>query len=44
MNRTLNVQHYSRRYEAFQWPFAVIAIIALFLEILLRITIFRRIP
>lgn len=40
----LNVQHYSRRYEAYQWPFAVVAILALLLEILLRITVFRRIP
>ena len=40
----LNVKQYSRRYEAYQWPFAVIAIVALFLEILLRITVFRRIP
>lgn len=39
----LNVKQYSRRYEAYQ-PFAVAAIIALLLEILFRITIFRRIP
>ena len=39
----LNVKHYSRRYEAYQ-PFALAAVIALILEILLRITVFRRIP
>jgi Ca-activated chloride channel family protein len=39
----LNVKQFSRRYEAYQ-PFALAAIIALLLEILLRITVFRRIP
>ena len=39
----LNVKQYSRRYEAFQ-TFALIAVIALLLELLMRITIFRRIP
>ena len=39
----LNVKTFSKRYEAYQ-PFAVVAILALLLEILLRITIFRRIP
>ena len=39
----LSVTQFSKRYEAFQ-PFAIVAIIALLLEILLRITIFRRIP
>ena len=39
----LNVRQYSRRYEAYQ-PFALAAVIALLLEILFRITIFRRIP
>ena len=39
----LNVKTFSKRYEAYQ-PFALVAIIALLLEILLRITIFRRIP
>lgn len=39
----LNVKQYSRRFEAYQ-PFARAAVIALLLEILLRITIFRRIP
>ena len=39
----LNVKQYSRRFEAYQ-PFAQAAVIALLLEILLRITIFRRIP
>lgn len=38
-----NVKQFSRRYEAYQ-PFAVVAIIALLLEILMRITVFRRIP
>ena len=39
----LNVKTFSKRYEAYQ-PFALVAVIALLLEILLRITIFRRIP
>ena len=39
----LNVKKFSKRYEAFQ-PFALAAAIALLLEILLRITVFRRIP
>ncbi|MBR1933556.1 MAG: VWA domain-containing protein [Prevotella sp.] len=39
----LNVTKFSRRYEAFQ-RFALVAVIALLLEILLRITVFRRIP
>ena len=39
----LNVKTFSKRYEAYQ-PFALVAILALLLEILLRITIFRRIP
>ena len=39
----LNVKQFSRRYEAYQ-PFALAAMIALLLEILLRITVFRRIP
>lgn len=39
----LNVKQFSRRYEAYQ-PFALGAVLALLLEILLRITIFRRIP
>ncbi|MBR0181354.1 MAG: VWA domain-containing protein [Prevotella sp.] len=39
----LDVKQFSKRYEAFQ-PFAIIAVLALLLEILLRITIFRRIP
>ena len=38
-----NVKKFSKHYEAFQ-PFAIAAIIALFLEILLRISVFRRIP
>ena len=39
----IDVQRYSRRYEAYQ-QFALAALIALMLEVLLRITIFRRIP
>ena len=39
----LNVKQYSRRYEAYQ-SFALIAVIALLLELLMRITVFRRIP
>ena len=39
----LNVKKYSRRYEAYQ-PFALAAFIMLLLEVLFRITIFRRIP
>lgn len=38
-----NVQHFARKYEAYQ-PFALAAILCLFLEIFLRITWFRRIP
>ncbi len=39
----IDVQHFNRRYEAYQ-PFAIGALIALLLEVLLRITLFRRIP
>jgi len=39
----LNVKKFSKKYDAYQ-PFAMAAAIALLLEILLRITIFRRIP
>ena len=39
----IEVQRYSRRYEDYQ-RYALIALGALLLEILLRITIFRRIP
>lgn len=39
----IDVQRYSRRYEAYQ-IFALAAFIALALEVLFRITIFRRIP
>ena len=38
-----DVKKYSKKYEAFQ-PFALAAIIIILLEILLRVTIFRRIP
>ena len=39
----LNVQKFSKKYEAYQ-PFALVAVLALLLELLLRITVFRRIP
>lgn len=39
----LDVKKFSKRYEAFM-PFAIAAIAALLLEVLLRITVFRRIP
>lgn len=39
----LKVTDYNRRYEAYQY-FALVALIALLLELLLRITWFRRIP
>lgn len=39
----LNVKNFSKKYEAYQ-PFALAAVILLLLEILLRVTIFRRIP
>lgn len=39
----LNVKKFSKRYEAFQ-PFAVMALLSLLLEVLLRLTYFRRIP
>lgn len=39
----LSLKKYSKKYEAYQ-PFAIVAIISLLLEILLRITVFRKIP
>lgn len=39
----LNVKKFSKKYDAYQ-PFALVAVLALLLEILLRITVFRRIP
>ncbi|MBO4821730.1 MAG: VWA domain-containing protein [Prevotella sp.] len=39
----LDVKKFNKRYEAFM-PFAIAAIAALLLEVLLRITVFRRIP
>lgn len=39
----LNVKKFSKRYEAFQ-PFAIAALLALLLEVILRLTYFRRIP
>ena len=38
-----NVKHFAKRYEAYQ-PFALAALLILLVEILLRITWFRRIP
>ena len=38
-----DVKKFSKRYEAYQ-PFALSAIVALLLEMLLRLTVFRRIP
>ena len=39
----LNVKKFSKKFEAYQ-PFALVTVLALLLEILLRITVFRRIP
>lgn len=39
----MDVKKFSRKYDAFQ-PFVAIAVMALLLEILFRITLFRRIP
>ena len=39
----MNVKHYAKRYEAYQ-PFVLVALVILLLEILLRLTWFRRIP
>ncbi|MCI6617568.1 MAG: VWA domain-containing protein [Prevotella sp.] len=39
----MNVKTFSKRYEAYQ-PFALAAVLSLLLEILLRSTVFRRIP
>ncbi len=39
----MEIKRFSKRYEAYQ-PFAVVAVFSLLLEILLRITWFRRIP
>ncbi len=39
----LNVTRFSKRYDAYQ-PFAMAAAVLLLLEVLLRITVFRRIP
>lgn len=39
----LNVKKFSKRYEAYQ-PFVMLALLCLVLEILLRLTVFRRIP
>ena len=39
----LNVKKFSKRYEAYQ-PYAMVAVVLLLLEMLLRITIFRKLP
>lgn len=39
----MQVRHYARRYEAYM-PFAIAAFLCLLLEVLLRVTWFRRIP
>ena len=39
----LNVKKYSKRYEAYQ-PYAIAAMLLLLLELLMRITIFRKLP
>lgn len=39
----MNVKTFSKRYEAYQ-PFALAAVLSMLLEILLRSTVFRRIP
>ena len=39
----LNVKKFSKRYEAYQ-PLAIAAMLLLLLEMLLRITIFRKLP
>jgi Ca-activated chloride channel family protein len=39
----MNVKRFSKRYEAYQ-PFALAAVLLLLLELLLRITIFRKLP
>ena len=39
----LNVKKFSKRYEAYQ-PYAILAALLLFLEMLLRITVFRKLP
>ena len=39
----LNVKQFSKRYEAYQ-PYAIAAMLLLLLELLLRITIFRKLP
>ncbi|MCM1107855.1 MAG: VWA domain-containing protein [Clostridium sp.] len=39
----MNVKKFSKRYEAYQL-FALIAVIALFMELLLRVTVLKRIP
>ena len=39
----MEVKHFSRHYDAYQ-PFALAAVLILLIEILLRITVFRRIP
>ena len=38
----MNVKKFSKRYEAYQ-PFAIVALLALILEILLKLTVLRKI-
>ena len=39
----MDVKKFSRRYDMYQ-PFALAALLSLLLELILRLTIFRRIP
>lgn len=39
----LNVKKYSKKYEVYQ-PFAIVMIILLFIELLLHLTVFRKLP
>lgn len=39
----LNIKKYSKRYEAYQ-PYAIVAVLILLIEMLLRITVFRKLP
>lgn len=39
----MDVKKFSKRYDVYQ-PFALAALIVFLLEILLRLTVFRRIP
>lgn len=39
----MDVKKFSKRYDVYQ-PFAIVALVVFLLEILLRLTVFRRIP